>query len=61
MIFKNLIHIADAPKHVQFSVKTLRNWRAGGKYPEIFVKISGKVFIDIVKFEQIMIREKGNP
>ena len=61
MNFKNLIPITDAPKHVPFKVKTLRNWRAGNKYPEIFVKISGKVFIDIVKFEQIIIRKIGNP
>jgi hypothetical protein len=61
MNFNNLIPIADAPKYIPFKVKTLRNWRTGKKYPDIFVKISGKVFIDLAKFEQVMLRETGNP
>jgi len=44
----NLIPLADkkmVEKYTRMSQSTLRNWRSRGEYPEVFVKIGGKVFI----------------
>ncbi|WP_419656045.1 hypothetical protein [Desulfosarcina variabilis] len=57
-ILENLIHISDAPKAIHIAEKTLRNWRSQGLYPQIFVKLGGKVFIDIGEIEKILQDQK---
>lgn len=51
---ENLIHISDAPGKIQIAEKTLRNWRCQGLYPQIFVKLGGKVFVDMGEIEKII-------
>ena len=34
--------------------KTLRNWRYKGVYPQIFVKLGGKVFVDLEELAKIV-------
>jgi hypothetical protein len=57
---KYLVHINNAPEHFPFevSVKTLRNWRARGQYPELFVKFGGKVYVDTREIEGCIQAEK---
>jgi hypothetical protein len=56
--FDNLIPLKEASSRIPFAVKTLRNWRTQRKYAKIFIKIGGKVFVDISEFEAIIRREK---
>ena len=58
-ILENLVPISDAPAKLQFAEKTLRNWRSQGLYPQIFVKLGGKVFIDISEIEKIIQGQKS--
>ena len=57
-VFDDLIPIGKAPEKIPIAVKTLRNWRSQGLYPQIFVKIGGKVFVDLGEFEMIIQKEK---
>jgi len=54
----NLIHIKKAPAHIPFAEKTLRNWRSEGRYLQMFVKIGGKVFVDLDEYEKIIQAQK---
>ena len=57
-IMDNIIHISKAPQKIQIAEKTLRNWRSQGIYPQLFIKIGGKVFIDLDEFENIIKTQK---
>jgi hypothetical protein len=57
-LFENLCPISKAPKKTQFAEKTLRNWRCQGRFPNLFVKIGGKVFVDLLEFENIIRDQK---
>ena len=57
-IFENIIPIAKAPEKLSIAEKTLRNWRSQGLYPQIFVKLGGKVFIDLGEFAKIIQAQK---
>jgi len=57
-MIKDLIPIARAPEKIPIAEKTLRNWRCQGIYPQIFVKLGGKVFVDLSEFEKIIQRQK---
>ncbi len=57
-ILENIIPIAKAPERISIAEKTLRNWRSQGLYPQIFVKLGGKVFIDLGEFAKIVIAQK---
>lgn len=57
---ENLVRITEANEHIDFSVKTLRNWRCSGKYPQLFRKVGGKVFIDLEEFDKIIEQDKQN-
>lgn len=61
MTTKDLIPIKDAPKCLPFAEKTLRNWRSQGLYPKLFVKLGGKVFINLAEFEKLVERQKNQP
>jgi hypothetical protein len=56
--FDNLIPLKEASSRIPFAEKTLRNWRSQRKYPQIFTKIGGKVFVDVSEFEAIIRQEK---
>ena len=51
-----LVKLTDAPKHfpIPVTVKTLRNWRARGLYPELFVKIGGTIYVDLDVADRIV-------
>jgi hypothetical protein len=55
---KDLIPIARAPEKIPIAEKTLRNWRCQGIYPQIFVKLCGKVFIDLGELKKFIYRQK---
>jgi len=59
-ILKNLVPISEAPNRVSIAEKTLRNWRAKGMYPCLFIKLGGKVFVDLGEFEKIIEFQKKN-
>ena len=44
-VMQNIVPINETPKWIKIAEKTLRNWRAGGLYPQLFVRLGGKVFI----------------
>jgi predicted site-specific integrase-resolvase len=54
----NMVPLNEAPNHVPIAEKTLRNWRCQGRYPQIFIKIGGKVFLDVSEFKSILRRQK---
>lgn len=58
VILDNIVHISEAPKKIKIAEKTLRNWRSTGLYPQLFIKIGGKVFIDLGEFENIIKAQK---
>jgi len=58
VIMDKIVHISEAPKKIDFSEKTLRNWRSIGLYPQLFIKIGGKVFIDLGEYENIIRAQK---
>lgn len=37
-----------------FHPQTLYNWRSAGKHSELFVKIGGRVFVDMKKLMEII-------
>jgi hypothetical protein len=53
-MFENIVPIADVSKRIQIAEKTLRNWRYNRTYPQIFVKIGGKVFVDLNELANII-------
>lgn len=55
--FSKLVHIAEAPEIIGVAEKTLRNWRAQGKYPQIFVKLGGRVFVNLEEIAMIIERQ----
>jgi hypothetical protein len=57
-IMDHIIHISEAPQKIKIAEKTLRNWRSQGIYPQLFIKIGGKVFIDLDEFENIIQAQK---
>ena len=52
-MFENIIPIAQVPAKIRIAEKTLRNWRYKGLYPQIFVKLGGKVFVDLDELQKI--------
>jgi len=56
--FENLVTIPEASEKTLIAEKTLRNWRCQGRYPQLFVKIGGKVFIDLGEFKNIVQEQK---
>jgi len=52
-MFENIIPIAQVPTKIPIAEKTLRNWRYKGMYPQIFVKLGGKVFVDLDELAKI--------
>ena len=57
-ILENLIPISEAPSKISIAEKTLRNWRARGIYPRLFIKLGGKVFVDLGEFVRIVKEQK---
>ena len=50
----NVVPINEVSEHIALSEKTLRNWRCQGRYPEIFIKLGGKVFVDLKELAEII-------
>ena len=57
-IFENIVPIADVPDKIPIAVKTLRNWRYLGIYPQIFLKLGGKVFVDLDALAEIFAEQR---
>jgi hypothetical protein len=53
-MFENIIPITQVPTKIPIAEKTLRNWRYNGTYPQIFIKIGGKVFVDMGELAKII-------
>ena len=53
-MFENIIPITEVPTKIPIAEKTLRNWRYKGVYPQIFVKLGGKVFVDLEELAKIV-------
>ncbi len=49
----NLIRVSKA-KGLLFKPQTFYKWFHLGKYPEIFVKLSGALFVDLDKLEKLI-------
>lgn len=56
--YKHLVTIREAAEILPFSEKTFRNWRAEGKYGRIFVRVFGKVMVDLSEVDLIIEVEK---
>jgi hypothetical protein len=56
--FEQLVPIKEAPNHIPYAEKTLRNWRNQGNYPQLFVKFGGKVFVDLKEAEKMLEEQK---
>ena len=52
-MFENMIPLTQVPTKIPIAEKTLRNWRSKGTYPQIFVKLGGKVFVDLDELAKI--------
>ena len=52
-MFENMIPLTQVPTKIPIAEKTLRNWRYNGKYPQIFIKLGGKVFVDLDELAKI--------
>ncbi|MFC1489238.1 hypothetical protein ACFL6B_05280 [Thermodesulfobacteriota bacterium] len=59
-IFNNIVPIAEVSNYIPVKEKTLRNWRSKGIYPHIFVKLGGKVFVNMNEFSKIIGRQTDN-
>ena len=57
-ILKNLVPISEAPSKISIAEKTLRNWRAKGMYGRLFIKLGGKVFVDLSELARIVEMQK---
>ncbi|QTA78523.1 putative DNA binding domain-containing protein [Desulfonema limicola] len=57
-ILENIIPISEAPEKISIAEKTLRNWRSQGIYPQLFIKLGGKVFVDLSELAKIVTLQK---
>lgn len=57
-VLDKIMPISDAAKKIHIAEKTLRNWRTKGIYPQIFIKLGGKLFIDLEELSGIIHRQK---
>ena len=57
-VLDRLLPIAEAADKIHIAEKTLRNWRTKGVYPQIFIKLGGKLFIDLDELSGIIIRQR---
>ena len=57
--FNNIVPIKKVGDYIPFAPKTLRNWRSCGKYPQIFVKIGGRVFVDLKELQDLIEAQKA--
>jgi len=44
---------------IPFTAQTILNWKRQGKYPHIFAKIGGRVFIVLEKWEELVLSQTG--
>ena len=56
--FENMVTLKDASKMIKLSERTLRNWRSQGKYPEIFVKFGGRVYVDMTMVKAMIEKDR---
>jgi hypothetical protein len=57
-VLERLLPISEAADKIHIAEKTLRNWRTKGVYPQIFIKLGGKLFIDLDELSGIIIRQR---
>ena len=55
---KNLVRLCKA-NCLPLSRSTMYKWRHIGKYPELFVKLGGAVFVDLDYLEKIVEQGRG--
>ena len=49
----NLVRLSKA-RSLPLKTSTLRKWKSMGKYPQIFIKLGGAVFIDLDALEEVI-------
>jgi hypothetical protein len=49
----NLVRISKA-SNLPLTRSTLRKWKSVGKYPQMFIKLGGAVFIDLDALEEVI-------
>ena len=57
----DLIPLSDKKKieeYTQIKLNTLRNWRSTKKYPELFLPIGGKIFLDKRAWQRMLRKAK---
>ena len=57
-VLERLLPISEAADKIHIAEKTLRNWRKKGFYPQIFIKLGGKLFIDLEDLSGIILRQR---
>jgi len=56
--FKNMVTLEEASALTDIAVKTFRNWRSRGVYPQIFVKLGGCLRVDLSEFVKVIEKQK---
>lgn len=53
---ETLVRVSKAAKHreIPFASSTLYKWAHIHKYPDLFVKIGGALFVDLVKLREMI-------
>ena len=52
---KNLIRVSKAQEaNLPFAIQTFYKWRHLGKFPEIFIKFGGALFLDLDALERAL-------
>jgi hypothetical protein len=55
---KNLVRVSKA-KGLPFKPQTFYKWYHLKKYPEIFIKFGGALFVDLERLEQLIDASRG--
>ena len=58
---KNLVRLSHVNKHPDIPLKasTLYKWRHTKRYPGLFVKVGGAVFVDLIELGKIVEAGRG--
>lgn len=57
----NLVRVRRAKGQLPLASATFYKWHHVKKYPEIFIKIGGALFVDLDRLEKILEAGRGRP
>ncbi|GAB6886976.1 hypothetical protein JCM13304A_04740 [Desulfothermus okinawensis JCM 13304] len=58
-VTRRYVRISQLPKDFPIKPGTLYIWRHTGRYPQLFSKIGGALFIDLQEWEKMVEERKG--